>query len=291
MSKNLDEIDTVGNVSVRRLPSAALLLAGTVLVAVLLYAVFAPMITPQAWHEVDLAAARNGPSGAHWFGTDQSGRDLFVRIAQGLRVSLLVAVITAVCSAVVGVAVGTIAAAVGGVVDAALMRLADTMNALPHLLLGIVIVAMFRGSLVAIVIAISVTHWVSIARLVRSVSLTTRAMEYVDAAYLAGASRLQVIRRHLLPAALGQGLLGLVLLVPHAIWHESALSFLGLGVPPDQPSLGTLLEQSRGEVLLGGWWTLVIPAAVLVGVTLAIGVLVAAVRRRTALTESAVTVE
>lgn len=278
-------------VTVRRLPSVALVVAGMVLLAVLLYAVLAPTVTPSAWHEVDLAVARQGPSGSHWFGTDQSGRDLFVRIAQGLRVSLLVAVITAVCSAVVGVLVGTIAAAVGGVVDAALMRLADTMNALPHLLLGIVIVAMFRGSLVAIVIAISVTHWVSIARLVRSISLTTRAMEYVDAAYLAGASRAQVIRRHLLPAALGQGLLGLVLLVPHAIWHESALSFLGLGVPPDQPSLGTLLEQSRGEVLLGGWWTLVIPAGMLVLVTLAIGILVGAARRRTALTGSAVLVE
>lgn len=290
MTEHLEAHD-VDVVAARRVPSAAVLLAGLVLAGVLLYAAFAPMVSPAAWHEVDLSVARQGPSGEHWFGTDQSGRDLFVRIAQGLRVSLLVAVITAVCAAVVGVLAGTLAAAVGGMVDAALMRLADTMNALPHLLLGIVIVAMFRGSLAAIVIAIAITHWVSIARLVRSISLTTRAMEYVDAAYLAGASRMQVIRRHLVPAALGQGLLGVVLLVPHAIWHESALSFLGLGVPPDQPSLGTLLEQSRGEVLLGGWWTLAIPAGVLVAVTLAIGVLVGELRRRTALTESAVVVE
>lgn len=272
-------------------PSPGLVVAGIVLVAVLGYALLAPMLAPPAWHDVDLSAARQGPSVDHWFGTDQSGRDLFVRVAQGLRVSLFVAVVTAVCAAVLGVVVGTLAAAVGGFVDALLMRVADTMNALPHLLLGIVIVAMFRGSLVAIVIALALTHWVSIARLVRSVALTTRSMEYVDAAYLAGASRVEVIRRHLVPAALGQALLGIVLLVPHAIWHESALSFLGLGVPPDQPSLGTLLEQSRGEVLLGGWWTLVVPAGVLVSVTIAIGVLVASLRRRTALVESAVTVE
>ncbi|GAB78750.1 putative ABC transporter permease protein [Austwickia chelonae NBRC 105200] len=251
-------------------------------VVVLAYAVVVPLIADAPDLAADLGNSRRPPSAAHWFGTDANGHDLVTRIAQALRVSLLIATVCAVSATVIGVLVGGVAAVCGGWVDAVLMRLADAVNALPHLLLGIVIVALFKGSVAAIVISVVATHWSFIARLVRSAALTARAMEYVDSAYLAGAGRWHVLRRHLLPAAIGQAVIGVTLMLPHAIWHESALSFLGLGLSPDQPSLGTLLAQSRGEVLLGGWWTLVCPAAPLVAVTLATSGLAAALQRRLA---------
>lgn len=245
--------------------AAAIALGGVVA-----YAVLVPVLAPASWHEVSLTAARQGPSLTHWFGTDNAGRDLFVRVAEGLRVSLVIAVVCAVTSTVLGVLVGTLAAAAGRATDSVLMRFTDATNALPHLLLGIVIVAFFPGNVLAIIASISLTHWPQVARMVRSIALTTHRLEFVDAAYLAGASRAFVVARHLIPAAAGQAAVALVLLLPHAIWHESTLSFLGLGLAPDRASLGTLLAISRGEVLIGGWWTLAFPALALVVTTLAV---------------------
>lgn len=260
-----------------------------VLGAVVAYAWLVPLLAPSAWQDVDLSAARQAPSWAHWAGTDHAGRDLFVRVALGLRVSLLIAALCALSSTLLGMLVGTLAAALGGVWDSVLMRLTDATNALPHLVLGLVIVAFFPGSVVAIVASIALTHWPQVARLVRSIALTTHAMEYVDASYLAGASRWDVVRRHLLPSAAGQGVVAMVLLLPHAIWHESTLSFLGLGLPPDQPSLGTLLQISQGEVFVGAWWSLVHPAAMLVLTTLAVSGLGSVARRRIAPVATGVT--
>ncbi|WP_432557384.1 ABC transporter permease [Granulicoccus sp. GXG6511] len=239
------------------------------LLAVAGYALLTPVLAPAGWLEVDLTLAREAPSVAHWFGTDNAGRDLFVRVAQGLRVSLVIAVVCALASTVIGIAVGTVAAMVGGLVDGVLMRITDATNALPHLLLGIVIVAFFPGSLPAIIASIALTHWPQVARIVRSVAVTARRSEFVDAAYLAGARRRDVLARHILPAVSGQATVAVVLLLPHAIWHESTLSFLGLGLSPDRASLGTLLAIARGEMLIGAWWTLVFPAAALVLATLA----------------------
>ncbi|MDO5698490.1 MAG: ABC transporter permease [Dermatophilus congolensis] len=247
-----------------------MVVAGLVLVAVVGYAVLVPLLAGPEAGVPDLRDARFAPGVGHWFGTDASGYDLFVRAAAGLRTSLLVALACAVTSTLLGVLVGTVAATVGGRVDSVLMRLADAVNALPHLLLGIVVVALFRGSLTAIIASIVVTHWPPVARLVRSEALSVRAMEYVDSAYLFGARRRDVLRVHVLPATLAQAVIAMTLILPHAIWHESALSFLGLGLSPDQASLGTLLALSRGEVLTGSWWTLVFPALLLVLVTLAV---------------------
>lgn len=244
--------------------------AGAGLVAVVSYAVLVPVLVPGHYLEADLSQARLAPGALHWFGTDSAGHDLFVRVALGLRVSLVVAGCCAVISTVLGVGIGALSAVWGGKVDAVLMRVTDAVNALPQLLLGIAIVAFYPGSLVAIVASIALVHWCPVARVVRSISLSTREMEYVDAAYLSGASRWQVLHRHLLPAVAGQMKVSVALLFPHAIWHESTLSFLGLGISPDRPSLGTLLEIARSEVLIGCWWSLVFPAGALVGLSLLI---------------------
>lgn len=245
-------------------------LAFYALVLMLLYAAILPIFAGTDLHEADLSQARLAPSAAHWFGTDLAGHDLLVRVALGLRVSIFVAAVCAVVSTVIGVLIGAVAASWGGKVDSLLMRFTDTINALPQLLLGIAIVAFYPGSLVAIIASIALVHWSPVARIVRSIALSTRELEYVEAAYLAGASHWQVARKHLLPSVFGQMKVSVVLLFPHAIWHESTLSFLGLGISPDQPSLGTLLEVARTEILIGCWWELVFPAGALVLLTLLI---------------------
>ncbi|MEE2054978.1 dipeptide/oligopeptide/nickel ABC transporter permease/ATP-binding protein [Nocardiopsis tropica] len=247
-------------VSGRVLPAAAL-------AALVVYAVAVPWWAgPQT---ADFSQALLGPGPAHWFGTDHSGHDLFVRAAEGLRVSLAIALACAVTATVLGVAVGAAAASAGGRVDMLLMRVTDGVNALPHLLLGVVVVALYPGSPWAVIASVSLTHWPQIARIVRAEALSVRSAEYVEAAYLWGSTRRSVLLRHLLPAALPQAAVGLVMLLPHAVWHESTLSFLGLGLPPDEASLGTLLEVARGDVFTGAWWTLAAPAGVLVATTLA----------------------
>ncbi|APE36553.1 ABC transporter permease [Nocardia mangyaensis] len=255
-------------------------LALSVLIAVLAYAVLVPWFGGADDRLTDFADARQAPSGQWWFGTDSAGRSLFVRIAAALRTSLVVAACAAALSTVLGVLVGAVSALAGGWVDRVLMRIADTANALPHLLLGIVIVALFRGNVLAVVLSIGLTHWVQVARIVRAESLSLCERDYVSAAVLAGASRTHLFSRHLLPAVAPQALIAVVLLLPHAIWHESTLSFLGFGLPPHEPSLGTLLAEARTSLLLGGWWTLVFPAGFLVVTTVAVAVAGSSLRRR-----------
>ncbi len=240
-----------------------------VLAGIIAYAVFVPLLAGTDQKVTDFSAGRLPPSSENFFGTDHAGRDLFVRLASGLRVSLLIAAICAVLAMVLGMLVGSVSAALGGRTDRITMRVIDAVNAVPHLLLGVVIVAMFRGSIPAIIASIALTHWTQVARIVRAEVLSVRSLEYVEASRLLGRTRAQILRRHFLPAALGQGIVATVMLLPHAIWHESTLSFLGLGLSPDRASLGTLLQEAQAEVLMGGWWALVFPALLLVAATLA----------------------
>ena len=240
------------------------------LVALVLAAVLGPWLGGLDDRLIDYTAVRLAPSLAHPFGTDDAGRDLLLRSLAGLRVSLLVAVLCAVISTVLGAVLGALSGAVGGWTDRLLMRLVDTVNAVPHLLLGIVIVALYRGSLWAVVASIALTHWTTVARIVRAEVLSLRQRPFIDAAISGGASRRRVLRRHLLPAVVPQAAMSAVLLLPHAVWHETALSFLGLGLPPHLASLGNILGDGRDAVLLGAWWIVVFPSALLVAATLAV---------------------
>lgn len=241
-----------------------------VLVAVVLYAVIVPLFSNVDPRVVDLEGYLQKPSLAHPMGTDLLGRDLWVRCAQALRISLVLAAMAAIVSTVIGVAIGTISAALGGWPDRFVMRTVDATNALPHLLLGVVIVSLWRGQWWAIIASIGLTHWTQVARIVRSEILSVRTREHVAASVISGASRLQVWSTHLLPVIIPQAMIAVVLLLPHAIWHESSLSFLGVGLQPNEPSLGTLLEDARSGILAGGWWLLVFPASLLTGTCLAI---------------------
>ncbi|MEU6761934.1 ABC transporter permease [Streptomyces sp. NPDC046853] len=258
-----------------RVGSSAVIVAAVVLAVLLV-----PPLVNLDEQAVDLAAKLRPPSWEHPFGTDDVGRDLLVRCVYGLRVSLLVGVVAAVVATVIGTAVGALAAASGGWVDRIVMRLVDVFSSVPHLLLGIFIVAMFRPGVWPVVVSVALTHWLSTARIVRAEVLSLRSRPYVDAAISGGASRLRVIVRHLLPGVLPQAGLAAVLMVPHAIWHESALSFLGLGLPTHQASLGTLVQSARGSLLAGDWWPTLFPGLFIIVPTLAIAGLAGAWRER-----------
>ncbi|MEU4772510.1 ABC transporter permease [Micromonospora sp. NPDC023633] len=247
--------------------------AWTVLVGAGLACLLAPVLWPLDESAVDLASTRLAPSWAHPAGTDDLGRDVAHRSLYGLRVSLLVGAVAALVATVIGGLVGAVAGTLGGWVDRVLMRVVDTIAALPHLLLGIFIVAMLRPSLGAVILSIGLTHWLSTARIVRSELLSLRTRPFIDAAISGGASRARVITRHLLPHVLPRLALATTLMVPHAVWHETALSFLGLGLPPHLASIGNMINDGQRSLLTGAWWASIVPGLLLVVVTLALAAL------------------
>jgi peptide/nickel transport system permease protein len=252
------------------------LIVGAVVLAVLIV----PPLVQLDEQAVDLSQKLQPPSLEHPFGTDDVGRDLLLRCVYGLRISLLVGLVAALVATVVGTLVGAAAAAFGGWTDRVVMRLVDTFASVPHLLLGIFVVAMFRPGVWPVVVSVAITHWLSTARIVRSEVLSLRSRPFVDAAISGGASRWRVTIRHLLPAVLPQAGLAAVLMVPHAMWHESALSFLGLGLPTHQASLGNLVQSARGTLLAGDWWPTLFPGLFLIIPTLAIAGLAGVWRER-----------
>ncbi len=263
-----------GTRTARVVVSAALV--ATAALAVLLV----PPLFPLDQQAVDLTAKLSPPGADHLFGTDEVGRDVLLRSVYGLRVSLLVGLVAALVASGIGLVIGCAAGALGGRTDRVVMRLVDTFTAVPHLLMGIFIVAMFRPGIWPVVASVGLTHWVSTARIVRAEVLSLRARPFVDAAISGGASRLRVAARHLVPAVLPQAGLAAVLMVPHAIWHESALSFLGLGIPAHEASLGTMINGARGSLVTGEWWPTLFPGLFIVIPTLAIAGLAGAWRER-----------
>ncbi len=258
--------------------------AVAVLGLVVLYAAAVPLLAARfGWwggvdqNAVDYTGGLTGPTLAHPFGTDVAGRDLFVRSAQALRVSLLAAVLGAGAATVVGGTIGATIALVGGRVDQVASRTIDAFTAVPHLLLGIVIASIWRGSLWTVVLVVAATHWNHTARLTRAHVLTLKERAWVRTALSQGYTRPQVLRHHVGGHVLSQVTIAGALLVPHAIWHETTLTFLGLGLAPHQPSLGSLINLAQQSVFAGAWWTLAVPVALLVVATIS---LAATLRRK-----------
>ncbi|TXS22042.1 ABC transporter permease, partial [Streptomyces sp. gb1(2016)] len=208
---------------------------------------------------VDLSAELLPPSWAHPFGTDDVGRDLLLRCVYGLRVSLTVGLVAALTAAVLGIAVGATAGALGGWADRAMMRAVDTQWVSPTE----TTTGQTPGRNMATMNTPSrrcgTDEIVSTARIVRAEVLSLRSRPYIDAAISGGASRRRIAVRHLIPAVLPQAGLAATLMVPHAMWHESALSFLGLGLPAHLASLGNLIQAARGSLLAGQWWPTLFP--------------------------------
>ena len=222
--------------------------AAIVLVAVLA-AVLGPWLAPFDPSAQELALRLEGPTGAHWFGLDELGRDIFARVLGGARISLLVGLVVVGVSGTIGIAMGSVAGYFGGRVDEAISRLIDILLAFPGLLLAIALVAVLGPSLTNVVLALSVIGWVGYARLVRGQVLRTHELEFVQAAKALGATTSRILMRHVIPTTLPAVTVQATLGMGGAILAEAALSFLGLGVQPPTPSWGTMLNYGRGHLL------------------------------------------
>ena len=214
--------------------------------------------------------ARLAPSLRHPFGTDALGRDLFLRTLKGLLVSLLIGAAASVVSAAAAVLIGAAAAAGSRAVDAAVGWLIDLVMGVPHTILIILISFTLGRGVKGLLVGIVATHWCSLARLIRGEVMQLRTEPYAAISRRLGKSGGWVLRHHFLPHLVPQFIVGLVLMLPHAILHEASVSFLGFGLPPEQPAIGIILSESMRYLSAGMWWTAVLPGATLVLVVLLI---------------------
>ena len=212
----------------------------------------------------DFSRKNLAPCLAYPFGTDWMGRDMLARTLTGLSLSIRIGVLTAAVSAVVALAVGTAAATLGRRVDTVLSWCIDLVMGIPHILLVILISLAFGKGFVGVVAGVALSHWTSLARLLRGEVLQLRSAPYVLTAEKLGRTRLQVARDHLLPHLLPQFLTGLILLFPHAILHEASVTFLGFGLSSEQPAIGVILSESMSYLTTGKWWLAFFPGLALV---------------------------
>ena len=222
---------------------------GIIVASVVLAALTSPWLLPWDPSAQDLPHRLQGPSGSHWFGLDELGRDILARVLLWARVSLLVGVIVVGVSSIVGMAVGGVSGYYGGTIDQVIGRIMDVLMAFPGMLLAIALVAVLGPSLVNVVLALAVIGWVGYARLVRGQVLRAREFEYVTAAKALGAGTPRVLIRHVLPTAVPPLLVQATLGMAGAILSEAALSFLGLGVQPPTPSWGSMINGGRVHLL------------------------------------------
>lgn len=225
-----------------------------------------------------------GPNGQFWFGVDASGRDLFVRVMYGARTSLVVGIVASGLSVLIGLVVGLLAGFFGGWLDTLLSRTADVMLAVPQLLISVGVVAacsttkqgclggLIQPGLGIVIAVITIFSWSYIARVVRGITLSVREKEFVEAARAIGASNRRILLTEVLPNLVGPVIVYSTLLIPSSILFEAALSFLGLGVPPDQSSWGQILSDAS-QYYDVAWWLMVFPGLALIITTLAFNLL------------------
>lgn len=243
-----------------------------VLVAVL--AVLAPLIATHHPNAIDLSSSREAPSADHWFGTDTSGRDVYSRIIFGGQVSLAVGLSAALAAVVLGLVVGMLAGLVGGWLDAVFMRIADIILSFPTLLVVLALVALTGPSIYTIILAIGLFEWPSTARIVRSVTLTARELDYVAASRNFGARTWHIIRTHILPVVISPLTVAGTVLVARAIMLEATLSFLGLGVAPPTATWGGMLNEAQNiSVLQNMPWLWIAPGLAIALVVMAVNFL------------------
>ena len=212
-------------------------------------ALVGPFVAPFDPADQELALRLEGPTGLHWFGLDELGRDIFARVLYGARISLLVGVVVVGVSAAVGIVLGAIAGYFGGRIDEAISRVVDILLAFPGLLLAIALVAVLGPSLTNVILALALIGWVGYARLVRGQVLRAREFEFVQAARALGASTPRILVRHVVPTVMPAVTVQATLGMAGAILAEASLSFLGLGVQPPTPSWGTMLSYGKAHLL------------------------------------------
>jgi oligopeptide transport system permease protein len=223
-------------------------------------AILGPAISNYTYYETQLSLKNEPPSRAFWFGTDELGRDLFTRCWWGARISLFVGITASLVDLVIGVLYGAIAGMLGGRMEEWMMRFADVLYTIPYLLVVILLMVIIGPGIATIIIALTITGWINMARIVRSQILQIKQQDYVKAAFALGASRRRILLRHLIPNAMGPIIVTLTLTIPTAIFAEAFLSFLGLGVQAPIASWGTMANDGL-PALRYYPWRLFFPAA------------------------------
>lgn len=277
--------------SFRRSP--ATVVAATVTLLMVLAAVLAPLIAPHDPHNPATLNLMNGftapmaenafTGDAFLLGTDDQGRDVLSAILYGLRISLFVGVMAVALAMALGVTLGLIAGYVGGWVDALIMRVADIQLTFPSILVAMLIFGVAKGitppdmrdemAIWVLILAIGLSDWVQFARTVRAAAMVERGKDYVSAARLVGRSPVAIMLRHVAPNTMGPVLVIATLSLALAIIAEATLSFLGVGAPPTEPSLGTLIRIGQGFLFSGEWWILFFPSVTLLVLALSVNLL------------------
>ncbi|MEK3935294.1 ABC transporter permease [Sporosarcina sp. FSL W7-1349] len=237
-------------------------LTSPVLAAILLLSIIvvsAPLLTAHDPLEIRMDQVLQPPSGDHPIGTDELGRDVWARLLYGGRISLAVGFLSMILTVFWGVLLGTISGLAGGITDRVIMRLADLLLSIPSLLLMIGFLAIMPQSLLSVILVISVTGWMMVARIVRTDIMATKQKTYVLAAMKLGAGPARSFMHHLLPQCIPSIIVLAVSSASHAILAEATLSFLGLGIPQTIPSWGNMLTGAQFHLLSGAWWLAVFP--------------------------------
>lgn len=240
----------------------------------LLCAVTAAGIGLEGWAvKTDFSSKNLNPCIAYIFGTDWMGRDMFARTLTGLSLSIRIGALTAAISAVIALILGVSAAVLGERADAVITWFIDLVMGIPHILLVILISLACGKGFIGVTLGVSLSHWPSLARVIRAEVMQFRQAPYVLAAEKMGSSKLKIAGRHMLPLLLPQFLTGLILQFPHAILHEASITFLGFGLSPEQPAIGVILSESMRYLTTGKWWLALFPGIALVLVVMLFAVI------------------
>jgi peptide/nickel transport system permease protein len=250
----------------RRFRNTSLILGAIIVLAIVFSAVFAPYLSTHGIEQMDMRNRFSGPTLTHWLGTDNFGRDLWSRLIYGARVSLMIACISVTVSAIVGTAVGLTAGYFGGWTDLILMRITDIFLGFPAIVLALAIVAVLGPGIVNVAIAIIVVAWTEYARVVRATTLMLREQNYVQAARALGAHPLRILVKEILPNATGPIIVLASLGFGTAIIAESALSFLGFGLPPPAPTWGWTLAYGTRFMRDEPWLAIISGATIMITV-------------------------
>jgi peptide/nickel transport system permease protein len=243
-----------------------------IIVLLVVTAALVPLLGGGAAFDQDLTRRLLPPSAAHWFGTDDLGRDIFARVVAGSRVTLLIIGLVAVTVGPIGLLIGTVAGYAGGIVDMVLMRITDIFMAFPRLILALAFVAALKPGIENAVLAISITTWPPYARVARAETITLRDSEFIMAAKLQGASMARILWRHIVPLCLSSVIVRLTLDMAGVILTAAGLGFLGLGAQPPTPEWGAMVAAGRGFII-DQWWVATIPGAAIFIVSLGFNLL------------------
>jgi oligopeptide transport system permease protein len=256
----------------RLLRNRAAVVSIVLLFMIALMALLAPLLSQYAYNVVDYTNISCAPDwwpghdapcyagGTHWFGTDSVGRDLFVRVLYGARVSLAVGLVATLVSLVIGVSYGAVAGYFGGRIDALMMRIVDILYSLPFIFFVIILMVVFNRNFFLLFVAIGAVEWLTMARIVRGQTISIKQKEFVEAARAGGVGSWGIIFGHIVPNVLGPVVVYVTLTIPSVILAESFLSFLGLGIQEPLTSLGVLIADGKDQIETASW-TLIFPAA------------------------------